>query len=182
LRQTTSLPPAVLAGARTAVAYQKAHLGDRQRQQLNVAKVKADLTAIDLPVIPNTTHIVPLLVGSAEMAKAASDMLLTKHSLYVQSINYPTVPVGTERLRITPSPLHTTQHMAQLVNALDDVWNTLGLKRTSEWRAEGGREGVGAGGEKPVNLWTKEQLGLEDRDMPFFDEAEQHQRQIQAQL
>ncbi|KAI5478123.1 5-aminolevulinate synthase [Pseudohyphozyma bogoriensis] len=164
---TTSLPPSNMAGARAAVSYQKQHLGDRQRQQLNVAKVKADLTEIGLPVMDNTTHIVPLLVGSAAEAKAASDMLLNKHGLYVQSINYPTVPVGTERLRITPSPLHTEEHCATLVNALDDVWNTLGLKRLNDWRLEGGREGVGMDLPKPVNLWTKEQLGLEE--IPAFE-------------
>ncbi|GAA5867916.1 hypothetical protein JCM8547_003413 [Rhodosporidiobolus lusitaniae] len=162
---TTSIPPSTAAGARASIAYQKQHLGDRQQQQRNVAKVKADLSAIGIPVIPNPSHIVPLLVGSAELAKAASDLLLTKHKLYIQSINYPTVSRGEERLRITPSPLHTPEQLDELVQALDSVWNELGLKRTAEWQAEGGRCGVGAAQPQVVeNLWTDEQLALKDLD------------------
>lgn len=117
-------------------------------------------------MIPNTTHIVPLLVGSASAAKAASDLLLNKHHLYVQSINFPTVPVGTERLRITPSPLHSPAQVAALVAPLDSVWNELGLKRTSEW-AETPTVGVGhKDAVKPVNLWTHEQLALVDDAIP----------------
>jgi 5-aminolevulinate synthase len=162
---TTSIPPSTAAGARAAIAYQKQHLGDRQQQQRNVAKVKSDFTDIGIPVIPNPSHIVPLLVGSAEKAKAASDLLLTKHKLYVQSINFPTVARGEERLRITPSPLHTPEQLKTLVAAVDSVWNELGLKRTSEWVAEGGRCSVGVKDAKPVkNLWTEEQLALKDLD------------------
>ncbi|GAA6028633.1 hypothetical protein JCM8097_007321 [Rhodosporidiobolus ruineniae] len=162
---TTSIPPSTAAGARAAIAYQKQHLGDRQQQQRNVAKVKAALTARGIPVIPNPSHIVPLLVGEAELAKAASDLLLTKHKLYIQSINFPTVARGEERLRITPSPLHTPEQLATLVDALDSVWDELGLKRTSEWEAEGGRCGVGAAVPVVVeNLWTEEMLALEDLD------------------
>ena len=96
------------------------------------------------------------------MAKAASDLLLTKHHLYVQSINFPTVPVGTERLRITPSPLHSAAQVDQLVAALDSVWNELGLKRTADW-AKTPTVGVGEiDAAKPVNLWTLEQLALVD--------------------
>ncbi|BGP17657.1 hypothetical protein JCM10213_004641 [Rhodosporidiobolus nylandii] len=162
---TTSIPPSTAAGARAAIAYQKQHLGDRQMQQRNVAKVKADLTAIGIPVIPNPSHIVPLLVGNAELAKAASDLLLTKHKLYIQSVNFPTVARGEERLRITPSPLHTPEQLATLVEALDSVWDELGLKRTAEWAAEGGRCNVGVAEPKAVtNLWTPEQLALKDLD------------------
>ncbi|GAA6057226.1 hypothetical protein JCM3770_003273 [Rhodotorula araucariae] len=162
---TTSLPPSTAAGARASIAYQKAHLGDRQMQQRNVAKVKADLTAIGIPVIPNPSHIVPLLVGDADLAKKASDLLLTKHKLYIQSINFPTVSRGEERLRITPSPLHTAGQLADLVRALDSVWDELGLKRTAQWQAEGGRCGVGAKDPKQVvNLWTAEQLAFADLD------------------
>ncbi|KAM0750594.1 tetrapyrrole biosynthesis, 5-aminolevulinic acid synthase [Meredithblackwellia eburnea MCA 4105] len=163
---TTSLPPANAAGALAAIKYQREHLSDRQRQQINVAKVKEELEAIGLPVIPNTTHIVPLLVGTAAQAKAASDLLLNKHHLYVQSINYPTVPVGTERLRITPSPLHSAGQIKELVAALDSVWNELGLKRTQEWEANP-TEGVGAKNvERKANLWTPEQLALVDDAIP----------------
>lgn len=162
---TTSLPPSTAAGARASIAYQRQHLGDRQGQQRNVAKVKADLTAIGIPVIPNPSHIVPLLVGNAELAKAASDLLLTKHKLYIQSINFPTVSRGDERLRITPSPLHTDAQLGELVRALDSVWDELGLKRTSAWEAEGGRCGVGMKDAKEVvNLWTAEQLAFADLD------------------
>ncbi|BGP41401.1 mitochondrial 5-aminolevulinate synthase [Rhodotorula kratochvilovae] len=162
---TTSLPPSTAAGARASIAYQKAHLGDRQMQQRNVAKVKADLTAIGIPVIPNPSHIVPLLVGDADLAKQASDLLLTKHKLYIQSINFPTVSRGEERLRITPSPLHTDAQLAELVRALDSVWDELGLKRTAQWQAEGGRCGVGAKDPKAVvNLWSEEQLAFKDLD------------------
>ena len=146
-----------MAGARAAIQYQKEHLGDRQQQQRNVATVKSKLTAIGIPVIPNPSHIVPLLVGNAEQAKAASDLLLTKHKLYVQSINFPTVAIGSERLRITPSPLHSEAQLQQLVEALNDVWNELGLKRSHE--LVGRKELAGT----PVNLWTPEQLALEDQ-------------------
>lgn len=160
---TTSLPPATLAGARASIQYQKVHMGDRQRQQLNVAKAKAYMAERGLPVIPNTTHIVPVLVGNAALAKAASDLLLAKHHIYVQSINYPTVPVGTERLRITPSPLHTEEQTRTLVAALEDVWNELELNRTQDWEAVGGRAGVGIKDSPAVeNVWTAEQLGLTD--------------------
>ncbi|GAA5834988.1 hypothetical protein JCM5353_003345 [Sporobolomyces roseus] len=160
---TTSIPPSTAAGARAAIAYQRQHLGDRQQQQRNVAQVKADLTKIGIPVIPNPSHIVPLLVGNAEAAKAASDLLLTKHKLYVQSINFPTVSIGEERLRITPSPLHTPEQLSALITAVDSVWTELGLKRTPEWTALGGRCGVGMANPKEItNLWSEEQLQLKD--------------------
>ncbi len=164
---TTSLPPSVAAGARASIAYQREHLGDRQQQQRKVAQVKADLTAIGIPVIPNPSHIVPLLVGNAELAKRASDLLLTKHKLYIQSINFPTVARGDERLRITPSPLHTDAQLADLVRAVDSVWNELDLKRTDAWAAEGGHASSGVGLAEPkevVNLWTPEQIALGDLD------------------
>lgn len=157
LTKTTSLPPSNAAGARAAVAYQREHLGDRQQQQRNVASVKAKFASIGIPVIPNPSHIVPLFVGSAEQAKAASDLLLVKHKLYVQSINFPTVAIGSERLRITPSPLHTEAQLDELVQAVNDVWLELGLKRSDE--LVGRKELTG----KPVNLWTAEQLALEDK-------------------
>lgn len=94
-------------------------------------------------------------------------MLLTKHKIYVQSINYPTVARGEERLRITPTPGHSIESQDYLVNALDDVWNTLNLKRTSDWIAEGGRAGVGAADAKPVQrIWSDAQLGLLDGTAP----------------
>ncbi|KAA8900489.1 pyridoxal phosphate-dependent transferase [Sphaerosporella brunnea] len=156
---TTSLPPATMAGARAAIEYQYDYSGDRHLQQHHVRTVKKELEARDFPVIPNPSHIVPVLVGDAELARTASDMLLNKHDIYVQAINYPTVPVGQERLRITPTPGHTEQFQNQLYEALEDVWQTLNLKRTSDWALEGGLCGVGMNA-KVDPIWTNEQLGL----------------------
>jgi 5-aminolevulinate synthase len=161
---TTSLPPATMAGARTAIEYQMQYQGDRRLQQLHTRAVKDALSAHDIPVIPNPSHIIPVLVGNAALAKQASDLLLEKHSIYVQSINYPTVPVGQERLRITPTPGHTRPYREHLVSALDSVFTELGIKRTSEWAAEGGFIGVGeARPDKTLEepLWTDSQLGVE---------------------
>lgn len=158
---TTSLPPATMAGARAAIEYQASFQGDRTLQQLHTRAVKDALEAKDIPVIPNPSHIVPLLVGDAELAKKASDMLLSDHGIYVQAINYPTVPRGEERLRITPTPGHTQEFRDELVTALEDVWERLDLKRISDWKAVGGFVGVGVENSEPVEpLWTDEQLGL----------------------
>ncbi|TVY87854.1 5-aminolevulinate synthase, mitochondrial [Lachnellula willkommii] len=160
---TTSLPPATMAGAQTAIEYQTQYQGDRRLQQLHTRAVKDSLNERDIPVIPNPSHIIPVLVGNAELAKRASDMLLDKHDIYVQSINYPTVPVGQERLRITPTPGHTREFREQLVSALESVWDELGLKRTSEWAAQGGFIGVGERDVKgPEPLWTDQQLGVDE--------------------
>ncbi|KAL8356561.1 hypothetical protein RB601_001733 [Gaeumannomyces tritici] len=164
---TTSLPPATMAGARAAIEYQMEHDGDRRLQQLHTRAVKEALAARDIPVIPNPSHIVPILVGDAELAKQASDMLLGDHRIYVQSINYPTVPVGQERLRVTPTPGHVAEFRADLVEALDSIWTELGIKRTSDWAAQGGFIGVGESaheaGEDAKNapLWNDAQLGIE---------------------
>ena len=156
---TTSLPPATMAGARAAIEYQARYNGDRRLQQLHTRALKEDLTAIGIPVIPNPSHIVPLLVGDAETAKKASDMLLTDYGIYVQSINYPTVPRGEERLRITPTPGHTAELRAELVNALEGVWNSLNIKRVDDWAAQGGFVGVGVKDADAVEpLWNDQQL------------------------
>jgi 5-aminolevulinate synthase len=158
---TTSLPPATMAGARTAIEYQARYQGDRRLQQLHTRAVKTALADRDIPVIPNPSHIVPILVGDAEVAKKASDLLLSDYGIYVQAINYPTVPRGEERLRITPTPGHTQQFRDELVEALEGVWQKLQIKRTSDWRAQGGFVGVGVDGEGEVEpLWSDEQLGL----------------------
>ncbi len=155
---TTSLPPATMAGAKTAIEYQMTHPHDRRLQQLHTRSTKALLTAKDIPVMPNPSHIIPVLVGDAETAKKASDLLLKDWGIYVQAINYPTVPVGEERLRFTPTPGHGAGFQRELVRALDGVWTALGIKRTSDWAREGGFVGVGVGREVQP-LWTDEQLG-----------------------
>ena len=124
---TTALPPAVAAAAAASVRHLKASGGERARQQAQVAKVKRALDLAGLPQMVTDTHIVPIMVGDAEACKAASDMLLQDHGIYIQPINYPTVPRGTERLRITPGPFHDDALIAHLAHALSDVWSRLGL-------------------------------------------------------
>jgi len=161
---TTSLPPATMAGALAAINVQmRPGSEERRLQQLHTRAVKRDLAAAGIPVIPNASHIVPVLVGSAALARRASDLLLRDHGIYVQAINYPTVPVGEERLRITPTPGHTQQFRAELVAALESVWAQLALKRTADWQAVGGHVGVGVEGRGYLGaeLWTDEMLGLE---------------------
>jgi 5-aminolevulinate synthase len=161
---TTSLPPATMAGAQAAIEYQMAYKGDRRLQQLHTRATKDALAAKDIPVIPNPSHIIPVLVGDAAVARKASDLLLEDHNIYVQAINYPTVPVGQERLRITPTPGHHREFRDHLIESLDKVWTQLGIKRTSDWAAQGGFLGVGQEtfGNEP--LWTDEQLGLAQVD------------------
>ncbi|WOJ90094.1 5-aminolevulinate synthase [Methylocapsa polymorpha] len=126
---TTALPPAVAAAANTAVRFLKQRQGAELRalHQRQAMLTKHALSAAGLPVMANPSHIVPVLVGDAELCKAATDMLLERHSIYIQPINYPTVAKGTERLRITPGPLHTDAHVAHLVESLVDVWHSLKL-------------------------------------------------------
>ncbi|KAJ3483246.1 hypothetical protein NLJ89_g12077 [Agrocybe chaxingu] len=121
---TTSLPPATVAGARASVVYQKNYVGDRQLKQVNVCEVKRRFAELDIPVVPGPSHIVPVLVGDAALAKAASDKLLSEHDIYVQSINYPTVARGEERLRITVTPRHTLEQMDKLAEGLEAPWWT----------------------------------------------------------
>jgi 5-aminolevulinate synthase len=132
---TTALPPAVAAAATAAVRHLKASAGERARHQARVAETKASLAAAGIPVMENRSHIVPVFVGDAELCKAASDMLLEQHRIYIQPINYPTVARGTERLRITPTPYHDKAQIADLTDALCDVWRTLGLPTASRYAA-----------------------------------------------
>ena len=124
---TTALPPAICAAATAAIRHLKTSQWERDRQQDRAARVKAVLNAAGLPVMPSDTHIVPVLVGDPEKCKAACDMLLAEHGIYIQPINYPTVPRGMERLRITPSPYHDDALIDRLAEALSDVWERLDL-------------------------------------------------------
>ena len=128
---TTAMPPAIAAGALASVRYLKTHDKLRQRHQERAATLKKLLRQADLPVMPSQTHVVPVLVGDAVLCKQASDMLLTGHGIYIQPINYPTVARGTERLRITPTPLHDDSMMAHLVESLCRVWEALGVRRAA---------------------------------------------------
>jgi len=126
---TTALPPAICAAATAAIRHLKASSWERERHQDRAGRVKAVLTAAGLPVMGSDTHIVPVLVGDPEKCKQASDMLLAEHGIYIQPINYPTVPRGMERLRITPSPYHDDALIDRLAEALVDVWERLDLPR-----------------------------------------------------
>jgi 5-aminolevulinate synthase len=128
---TTALPPHVAAGALAAVRHLKASDAERRQHQSTAARVKQLLREAGLPVMPSQSHIVPVMVGDAALCKQASDILLDRYGIYIQPINYPTVARGTERLRITPGPLHSEADVAYLVAALQEVWRTLGLRRAA---------------------------------------------------
>jgi 5-aminolevulinate synthase len=124
---TTALPPAICAAAAAAIRHLKTSSFERERHQQRAARVKAVLTAARLPVMPSATHIVPVFVGDPEKCKQATDLLLAEHGIYIQPINYPTVPRGSERLRITPTPHHDDALIDALAEALFDVWERLEL-------------------------------------------------------
>ena len=132
---TTALPPAVAAAATAAVRHLKGSARERARHQARVAETKASLLAAGIPVMDNRSHIVPVFVGDAELCKAASDMLLDEHRIYIQPINYPTVARGTERLRITPTPFHDAAQIVELTEALRHVWRALDLPTASRYAA-----------------------------------------------
>jgi len=126
---TSSFPPAVAAGAASSVNYLKRSVVERAQHQARSNQLKRLLQEAGLPVLPSESHIVPLIVGDARLCKQASDLLLHKYKIYVQPINYPTVPRGTERLRFTPGPLHTDAMLRNLVNSLSKVWDELKISR-----------------------------------------------------
>jgi len=128
---TTALPPAVAAGALASVRHLKSSSRERERQREQVAKVRRGLDAMGVAHLDNPSHIVPVMVGDAVTCKAISDRLLDAHGIYVQPINYPTVARGTERLRITPGPLHSDADVARLLDAIGAVWSELGLRRAA---------------------------------------------------
>jgi 5-aminolevulinate synthase len=128
---TTSLAPVLVAGVLASVRHLKESSVEREAQQSAAAMLKAFMADAGLPVMPSTTHIVPLLVGDPVKAKRISDILLAEYGVYVQPINYPTVPRGTERLRFTPGPTHDEAMMRELVGALAEIWDRLELRQAA---------------------------------------------------
>lgn len=126
---TTAIPPALAAGAVASIQYLKNSNEERVQHQERVAALRARLDAKGIPHISNPSHIVPVMVGNASKCKWISDLLLDNYGIYVQPINYPTVPEGTERLRFTPTPLHSNDDMDRLVGALSDLWSQCALSR-----------------------------------------------------
>jgi len=126
---TTALPPPVAAAAKASIRHLKQSGAERMGQRRQVTRAKTRLAEAGIPVLDNPTHIVPVMVRDSAKCKEASDLLLERHNLYIQPINYPTVPRGTERLRVTPTPFHTDAMIEHLVHALADVFDTLGLPR-----------------------------------------------------
>jgi 5-aminolevulinate synthase len=123
------LPPALAAGAAASIKHLKASQFERKAHKDRVAQVRAALDKSGIPHMDNSSHIVPVMVGDAKKCKWISDILLDTYGIYVQPINYPTVPVGTERLRFTPTPLHTADDIDRLVNAINDLWSQCALAR-----------------------------------------------------
>jgi 5-aminolevulinate synthase len=128
---TTSVPPAVAAGAIASIRHLKTSQIEREQQRDRVATVRRRLTEVGVAHMPNPSHIVPVMVGDPVVCKQISDLLLDHYAIYVQPINYPTVPRGTERLRLTPSPLHTDADIEHLVSSLSAIWAQFSLKRAA---------------------------------------------------
>ena len=128
---TSALPPLLAAGALAAVRHLRESQSERGAHQQRVATVKRRLAEAGLPIMANESHIVPVMVGDAALCRTASDLLLRQHHIYVQPINYPTVPRGTERLRLTPTPLHSDADIEALVAALCEVWQSLTLRKVA---------------------------------------------------
>ncbi|ACF00270.1 5-aminolevulinic acid synthase [Rhodopseudomonas palustris TIE-1] len=128
---STSLPPAVAAGALASVRHIRSSSAERERHQDRVARLRMRLDQVGVAHMPNPSHIVPVMVGDAVLCKQISDELINRYGIYVQPINYPTVPRGTERLRITPSPQHTDADIEHLVQALSEIWARVGLAKAA---------------------------------------------------
>lgn len=128
---TTSLPPAIVAGATASINHLKQSIKEREQQQFNVHYLKRCLRAAEIPFLAGPSHIVPVIVGDAIRCKQVADHLLEQYKIYVQPINYPTVPVGTERLRLTPSAMHTPAMIDQLATALHTIWHDLQLSKAA---------------------------------------------------
>jgi len=128
---TTALPPSIAAGALASVRHLKQSDAERCRHQERAATLKRRLAEAGLPVMPSESHIVPVLVGEPTLCRAVTDQLLAEYDIYIQPINYPTVPRGTERLRITPSPLHSDADMDHLVQSLSEIWSQMSIARAA---------------------------------------------------
>ncbi|MFK7743656.1 MAG: 5-aminolevulinate synthase [Roseobacter sp.] len=126
---TTALPPAVAAGAAASVRHLKTSTHERAMHQEKVAQVRARLDRLGIPHVDNSSHIIPVMVGCPNKCKYISDILMQDHGIYIQPINYPTVPKGTERLRITPSPVHSSDDIDKLIGALGELWTQCELAR-----------------------------------------------------
>ncbi|WP_086616644.1 5-aminolevulinate synthase [Erythrobacter tepidarius] len=126
---STALPPAIAAGAAASIRHLKTSSVERELQQERVAQVRRKLDLMGIPHLDNPSHIIPVMVGDAKKCKRISDWLMDNHGIYVQPINYPTVPVGTERLRVTPSPVHTEDDIDRLIKALSEIWSHCELAR-----------------------------------------------------
>lgn len=154
---TTVQSPAVTAGAHAAIQHQLHNKDGRIRLQRNVAAVKRKMAAFDLPVLPNRSHLLPLMIGDAELTRQVTDILFDEYHIYVQAINSPTVAVNMERVRISPTGFHGPAQQDALVSALVEIWDRLGLRKASDWQ----RAGVWDAQQAAVTqLWTDEQLGL----------------------
>ncbi|CCH42490.1 5-aminolevulinate synthase [Wickerhamomyces ciferrii] len=176
---TTTLPPAVMAGAAEAIRYVRHYIKDRQLQQLNTGYVKDNLSKLGVPVMPNPSHVVPIVIGDPAKAKQASDLLMNKHKIYVQAINFPTVARGEERLRVTPTPGHNQELSDVFLEAIDDVYKTIELPSIQDLTNQGGLCGVGDPNYiHQDNLWTQEQLNYTEKDLnenvfnPVIDQLE----------
>ena len=154
---TTTQSPAIMAGANAAIQYQLHNSDGRVALQCNVAAVKRRMAHFDLPVLPNRSHLVPIMIGNAELTRRVTDILFDEYSIYAQPINSPTVAVNMERIRISPTGNHGPAQQEALVGALVEIWARLGLRKASDWQRAGAwdrRESA------MKQLWTNEQLGL----------------------
>lgn len=175
---TTAAPPTTMAGARAAIDFQRNNPSDRMQLQRHVRAVKARLLQHGLPVLPNTSYIVPLMVGDSGNCKAAADILFDEFDIYVQPINSPSVAVGQERLRISPTAAHTQSHQDHLIDALVQVWDRLGLDRLEHWKGRGINGSVSEGWEDLDALgpvWIDAQLSISEPDI--FAQRQAHSLQ-----
>ncbi|EFR02787.1 5-aminolevulinate synthase [Nannizzia gypsea CBS 118893] len=154
---STSQSPAVVAGAHAAIQYQLHNIEGRIALQRNVAAVKQKMAQFDLPVLPNRSHLVPVMVGDAELTRRVADILFEEYDIYVQPINSPSVAVGMERLRVNPTASHSPAQQDAFVRALVEIWERLNLRKASDWQRAGAwRENASV----VKQLWTDEQLSL----------------------